>query len=183
MVASGGVIDTVSVSSLAKSLAPKALAAAICNVMACTETFTAGTAMRSLGLKSLMVLMSGSRLLSRNGCELSAEMPRTSCGVPLVCAHSVSRPGTPPEPISILPDISASLTAVGPLNLNHDTFTSGMPSALACFSMSCLMLHHVELQVAHGKLLGQPDFRHLGRGRRQQAEQRGRTGHSAEKSP
>src|SRR6186997_2927709 len=59
--------------------------------------------MRSLSLKSLMVLMAGSRLLSRKGCELSAEMPRTSCGVPLVRDHSTSRPGTPPEPTSKLP--------------------------------------------------------------------------------
>ena len=123
-VASGGVIETVSGSSFSNSLAPKSLAAAICNVIACTEDFTAGTAMRSLSLKSLTVLMLGSRVLSKNGCELSAEMPRTSCGVPLVRAHSVSRPGTPPEPMSTLPEISASLTAVGPLNLNHDTFTS-----------------------------------------------------------
>ena len=63
-------------------------------------------------------------------------MPRTSCGVPLERAHSESRPGTPPEPMSILPEISASLTAVGPLKVNHDTLTSGRPSALACFSMS-----------------------------------------------
>ncbi len=63
-------------------------------------------------------------------------MPRTSCGVPLVRAHSVSRPGTPPDPISTLPEMSASLTAVGPLNLNHDTFTSLRPSAAACFSIS-----------------------------------------------
>ena len=136
MVASGGDIDTVCVSSLANSFGPKALAAAICNMMACTETFTAGSAIWSLGLKSLMVLTSGSRLLSKNGCELSAEMPRTSCGVPLVFAHSTSRPGTPPDAISIVPDNSASLTAAGPLNFSQDTFTSGMPSSLACFSMS-----------------------------------------------
>ena len=69
--------------------------------------------MRSLSLKSLMVLIAGSRLLSKTGCEVSAEMPRTSCGVPLVRDHSTSRPGTPPEPTSRLPEISASLTAVG----------------------------------------------------------------------
>src|SRR6185295_4564322 len=99
-VASGGVIDTVSGSSFSNSFSPNALDAAICSVRACTDDFTAGTAMRSLSLKSLMVLILGSRVLSRNGCELSAEMPRTSCGVPLVRAHNVSRPGTPPDPIS-----------------------------------------------------------------------------------
>src|SRR5664279_5131115 len=69
MVASGGVIDTVSSSSLPKSLMPKALAAAICKVMACTDTFTAGTAILSPLLKSASVLSAGLRLLSKNGCE------------------------------------------------------------------------------------------------------------------
>src|SRR5262249_57642991 len=103
----------------------------------CREEGTGGTGMRSGYWKSLMVLMAGSRLLSRNGCELSAAMPRTSCAVPLLRDHRTSRPGTPPEPMSILPEINASLTAVGPLKVNHETFTSLSPSALACFSMSC----------------------------------------------
>src|SRR5665213_441907 len=50
MVASGGVIDTVSGSSLANSLGPNALAAAICRVIACTDDFTAGTAILSPSL-------------------------------------------------------------------------------------------------------------------------------------
>src|SRR6185437_15784092 len=89
-VASGGDIDTVSLSSLSKSFWPKVLATAICNMIACTATLTDGTAMRSLSFRSLTVLTSGLRQLSKNGCELSAETPRTSCGVPLVFAHSVS---------------------------------------------------------------------------------------------
>ena len=56
-----------------------------------------GTAMRSFSLKSRTDLMCGLRELSRNGCELSAETPRTSCGVPMVFSHNVMRPGTPPE--------------------------------------------------------------------------------------
>src|ERR1035437_4153146 len=108
MVASGGDSDTVCTSNLANSFSPYALAAAICSMIACTETFTAGTAIRSLCLRSLMVLTSGLRLLSRNGCELNADTPRTSCGVPLVFAHSTKRPGTPPEAMSIFPDNSAS---------------------------------------------------------------------------
>src|SRR5205807_776198 len=123
-VASGGVIDTVSGSRVSKDLMPYAFDAAICSVIACTEERTAGPAMRSVSLKSLMVLIAGSRLLSKNGCELSAEMPRTSCGVSLVRDHKTSRPGTPPEPTSIFPEMTASLTAVGPLKVNHETFTS-----------------------------------------------------------
>jgi hypothetical protein len=38
-----------------------------------------------------------------------------------------------------------------------------------------LMLDHVELQIAHGVLLGEADFRHLRDSRRQQAEHRGAT--------
>ena len=104
-------------------------------------------------------------------------MPRTSCGVPLVRAHSVSRPGTPPEPMSTLPEMSASLTAVGPLNLNHDTFTSFSAERSGVFLDELLMVHHVELQVAHRKLLCEPDFLVLRlRGDAEQAKHRGRAG-------
>jgi hypothetical protein len=44
MVASGGDIDTVSESQRLNALIPNALAAAACNVTACAETFTAGSA-------------------------------------------------------------------------------------------------------------------------------------------
>src|SRR3569832_1320519 len=131
IVASGGVIEIDSGSSFLNSFGPHCLAAAICRVSACTEVRTAGTAMRSLSVKSAIVLIAGLRALSRNGCDDSAEMPRTSCGVPLVRAQRVNRPGTPPEPMSTLPEMSASLTAVGPLNLNHDTLGSATPRALA----------------------------------------------------
>jgi hypothetical protein len=63
-------------------------------------------------------------------------MPRTSWGVPLVRVHSKSRPGVPPAAMSIEPDSRASFTAAGPLNVCQETFTSGRPSARACFSMS-----------------------------------------------
>ena len=42
MVASGGDMPTVSGSSLAKLAWPHCLAAAICSIIACTETLTAG---------------------------------------------------------------------------------------------------------------------------------------------
>src|SRR6185312_16706076 len=90
-VASGGDIDTVSGSSVSKAFIPYALAAAICSVMACTETLIAGTAMRSVSLKSRMVLIAGSRLLSKNGWDDNAEILRTSCGVPFVRDHSTSK--------------------------------------------------------------------------------------------
>src|SRR4030081_4091786 len=132
MVPSGGAIDTVSGASLAKLAAPKALGAAICNVMAWIDTLTAGSAMRSVSEKSATVLTAGLRVLRRKGCELMAEMPRTSCGVPLVRDHSTSRPGVPPAAMSTDPDSRASLTAAGPLKVTQDTVTCGGPGARAC---------------------------------------------------
>ena len=104
--------------------------------MACTETFTAGTAILSCSVKSAMVLTLGLRVLSRIGCEEKAVMPFTALGVPCVRAQIVSRPGTPPETMSTEPDSSASFMAAGLLKVAHTTLTSGMPAALACFSSS-----------------------------------------------
>ena len=134
MVASGGDMPTVSGSSLAKLLCPHCLAAAICSIIACTETLTAGSAILSLSVKSVMLLMLGLRVLSRNGCDENAAMPFTAFAVPCVRAQIVSRPGTPPETISMDPDSSASFIAAGLLKVAHTTFTSGIPAALACFS-------------------------------------------------
>ena len=50
MVASGGDMPTVSGSSLAKLACPHCFAAAICNIIACTEIFTAGTAILSFSV-------------------------------------------------------------------------------------------------------------------------------------
>ena len=80
--------------------------------------------------------MLSERVLSRNGCDDSAEMPRTSFCVPLVRAQSVSRPGTPPATMSIESEISALFIASGPLKVDHAIFTSFSPSAVACFSRS-----------------------------------------------
>ncbi len=76
------------------------------------------------------------RVLSRNGCEDSAEMPRTSFCVPLVRFHSVSSPGTPPATMSTESEISASFMALGPLKVDQAIFTSFRPSAAPCFSRS-----------------------------------------------
>ena len=137
IVASGGDSEIVSGSSLAKFCFPNAAAAAISRVTAWTETLTAGTAILSLSVKSRMVLILGLRVLSRKGCELSAEMPRTSCAVPRVFAHSVTRPGTPPATMSTPPAMRASFIAFGPLNVAQVTLTLSRPRAFACFSMRC----------------------------------------------
>src|SRR5258708_25550743 len=115
IVESGGERDSVSESSLSYLSVPNALAAAICNVTAWTETLMVGRAMRSAGVKSATPWMRGSREFSRKGCELSAEIPLISSDVPLVFAHSVIRAGTPPAAISTEVDISASVTAAGGL--------------------------------------------------------------------
>jgi hypothetical protein len=137
MVASGGGIDTVKVSSLAKFSEPNVFAAAICSMMAWIETLTAGTAMRSVSLMSASDLIAGLRVLSRNGCEDIAAIPRTSFVVPFVFDHNSRRPGAPPDAMSMVPDSKASLTAAGPLKVSQETVTSDSPSARACFSMSC----------------------------------------------
>ena len=127
-------MPTVSGSSLAKLLCPHCLAAAICSIIACTEILTVGSAILSLSVKSVMLLTLGLRVLSRNGCDENAAMPFTAFAVPCVRAQIVSRPGTPPETISMDPDSSASFIAAGLLKVAHTTFTSGIPAALACFS-------------------------------------------------
>ena len=57
-------IDTVNASSAVRLSAPNVFAAAICSTIACTEIFTAGTAMRSLSVKSRSVFTAGLRVTS-----------------------------------------------------------------------------------------------------------------------
>src|SRR3954463_16728976 len=136
MVASGGDIDTVRLSSFAKFSSPNAAAAAICSTTACTDTFTEGTAMRSRWEKSLIDLIAGLELLSRNGCELSAQIPFTSNEVPCVLSHSVISPGTPPLTMSVEFDSSASFIADGPLKRCQETVKSFKPRCVAYFSIN-----------------------------------------------
>ncbi len=92
--------------------------------------------MRSLSVKSAIVLMVGLRALRKNGCADSAVMPLTARAVFAVLAHRVTRPGTPPDTRSTEPDSSASFIMSGPLKVSHDTLTSPSPAALVCFSIS-----------------------------------------------
>ena len=92
-------------------------------------------------------------------------MPLTAFGVPCVRAQIVSRPGTPPETMSTEPDSSASFMAAGLLKVAHTTLTSGMPARLGVLLEQLVLLHHVELQVAHRELTREADLGHL-RGRR-----------------
>ena len=114
-VASGGDIEKVMLSNRSNAASPHSFAAAICSITAWADTFTAGNAMRSPGLKSRMLLIRGSFDVSRTTCCDIAAIPPTSCGVPLVLAHIVSSPGTPPDAISTAPDSSASFIMSGPL--------------------------------------------------------------------
>src|SRR3954463_5587022 len=136
IVESGGDIETVTGSSLAKFSSPKAAAAAICKTTACTDTFTEGTAMRSRSEKSLIDLIAGLEVLSRNGCELNAEIPFTSKEVPWVLSHSVTSPGTPPLTMSVELDSSASFIAEGPLKRCQETVKSFKSRCAAYFSIS-----------------------------------------------
>jgi hypothetical protein len=80
--------------------------------------------------------MSGLAVFSKNGCELSAQMPLTSNEVPWVLSHSVIRPGTPPLTMSVEPDSSASFIATGPLKRCQETLKSFRPRCVAYFSIS-----------------------------------------------
>ena len=97
-------------------------------------------------------------MLSRNGCEQSAQMPLTSNEVPMVLSHSVIRPGTPPATMSVEPDSSASFIAAGPLKRCQETLKSFKAALRGVFFDQPVTLHDVELQVTHRKLLGQPDL-------------------------
>ena len=92
--------------------------------------------MRSRSEKSLIDLIAGLEVLSRNGCELSAQIPLTSNEVPCVLSHSVIRPGTPPATMSVEPDSSASFIAAGPLKRCQETLKSFKPRCPAYFSIS-----------------------------------------------
>ena len=92
--------------------------------------------MRSRSLKSLMDLMSGLAVLSRNGCKLSAQIPLTSNDVPCVLSHNVIRPGTPPLTMSVEFDSNASFIATGPLKRCQETLKSFRPRWVAYFSIS-----------------------------------------------
>jgi hypothetical protein len=129
-------MPTVNGSSLPNCSRPHCLAAAICNITACTETFTAGTAILSLSVKSVMFFTLALRVLSRIGCDENAATPLTAFALPRVRAQTVSRPGTPPATMSIDPERSASFIAAGLLKVAHTTFGSGMPAILECFSTS-----------------------------------------------
>ena len=63
-VASGCDIDTVRWSSALYFASPHSFAAAICRMIACMSTFTAGSAMRWLSLKSRIVLIAALRVTS-----------------------------------------------------------------------------------------------------------------------
>ena len=104
-------------------------------------------------------------MLSRNGCEESAQIPLTSNEVPWVLSHSVIRPGTPPVTMSVEFDSSASFIATGPLKRCQETLKSFRPRSRRIFLDQPVALHDVELQVAHRELFGQPDLRCAGRRR------------------
>src|SRR5262245_65024141 len=74
---------------------PNSLAAAICRITACIDTFTAGIAILWPSLKSLIDLIAGSRTSSISGETLKPVAPFTSIGVPLVFDQTVMMPGMP----------------------------------------------------------------------------------------
>ena len=165
IVASGGDMPTVSGSSLAKLLCPHCLAAAICSIIACTEILTAGSAILSLSVKSVMLLTLGLRVLSRNGCDENAAMPFTAFAVPCVRAQIVSRPGTPPETISMRSGQQRVVHCRRAVEGRPHDLHLGNPGRLGVFFEQAVPFHDVELQVAHRELAREAYLGHL-RGRR-----------------
>ena len=88
-------------------------------------------------------------------------MPLTAMGVPCVRAQIVSSPGTPPETMSTEPDRSASFMAAGLLKSGPHNLDLGNARRLGVLLEQLMLLHQVELQVAHRELAGETDLRHL----------------------
>ena len=86
---------TVRWSSWLQFASPNACADASCSVVACEDTLTPATAMRSCSVKSLIDLMPGLRALSSIGMEFSAATPCTP-SEPRVRSHSVTNEPRPP---------------------------------------------------------------------------------------
>ena len=78
--------------------------------MAWFDTLTAGKAILSCSLKSLIVLIAFRFVTSIKGMDCTAESARTSFGVPAVLAHNVASPGTPVTPKFICPLNNASIS-------------------------------------------------------------------------
>ena len=133
---SGWLIETVRVSRRPCWPGPKACSAAIWRVTAWIETFTAGSAMRSFSVKSLMVFTSGLMVVSQIGIELMAATPLT-LRFARVRDQIVKSGPTPPEAKSRLPEISASFMGEPALSCSHSVLTS-TPSFWACSSRSFL---------------------------------------------
>ena len=132
-VASAGDMVTVAVSNFAYSSIPYSFAAAICNAIAGDDTRSEGTGIFLHLPRSASVTIPGSLLVIMKGSVTRAPIARTSCLVPRVFAHRVNIPCGLPPTMSTVSDNSASFIAAGPLKRNAVTFTSGMPSAAACF--------------------------------------------------
>ena len=102
-------------------------------IIACIETRMVGTAMRSSGPKSLIVLTFGLRVSMRNG---TPAMPLIDLIAPLVLPQASSMLETPVIATSIESERIASVITPPEVMIDHFTFTSFRPSAAACFSIS-----------------------------------------------
>ena len=89
--------------------------------------------MRSLSVKSRIVLISGERVISTYGIDWMAESARISLGVPTVLSHMVASVGRPGAMKSICPDRIASIMAVELDSVVHETLRL-KPAFSACFS-------------------------------------------------
>ena len=139
VIASGWLSETVRLSSLVALAGPKACAAAICRVIAWIDDLVAGSAMRSLSVKSLIDATLGLRVLRYSGIEFSAPSDLIS---PLVLSHKVRNQGTPLDAKSSRPARMAPCVRPEPPNVCQFTLSSPSPAARACFSTSfcCSMI-------------------------------------------
>src|SRR5664279_1137515 len=130
-------ICTTSRSSRPPLPSPQIFSAAICNRMACTDTFNVVTATRSLSPRSSIFLTSGSRVSRKSGSVDTPPIPRTALGDPAALAHSVTNTVVPALTMSRLPDRRPSFIGPPPGNWRQLTLMSPSPALARCFSSNC----------------------------------------------
>ncbi len=167
MVASGGAIDTVSGSSLAKFAWPNALAAAICSAIAWIghlhgrhrDAVLVGKVGDGFDRRIAGVEQERLRAQRRDAAHLLRRALR------LCPQHEQARRAAGSDV-----DIAGDERVVhrrGAVERDPGYLDRGNAERACVLLDELLMLHHVELQIAHGILAREPDFRRLRASRRQ----------------
>jgi hypothetical protein len=79
-------------------------------------------------------------------------------------AQIVNNPGTPPEAMSTAPRQQRVVHHVRTVECHIADLHLGYAQRFGVLLKQVLVLHDVELEVAHAELLGEPHLRHIGAG-------------------